>query len=99
MTFHNAPYICGTRRKDKYGEFFCKNSYVHEESGLCSYCHRQQTGKPNFASPTEELEFLRGVVSRLVRSQGRETAYASFDLDYAWEMLEEYVETLDPNEY
>ena len=48
----------------------------------------------NFENDQEELEFLRGVVSRLYFGQGRETPNASYDLDYAWDLIEEYGEEI-----
>jgi hypothetical protein len=42
----------------------------------------------------EERDFLSDMVQRLIRSQGRETFGDSMDLDYAWDMLEEYVKWL-----
>lgn len=45
-----------------------------------------------FHDDEEELEFLRGTVKRLwsASEAGGTTASASYDLDYAWELVEEY---------
>jgi hypothetical protein len=45
-----------------------------------------------FEDEYEELAFLRDLAQRLWHGTqaGRTTAYDSFDLDYAWDMLEEY---------
>lgn len=45
-----------------------------------------------FTDDEEELEFLRGTVKRLwsASEAGRTTANASYDLDYAWDLIEEY---------
>jgi hypothetical protein len=45
-----------------------------------------------FLDDHDELEFLRDLVSRLWHASqaGRTTAYDSYDLDYAWDLIEEY---------
>ena len=45
-----------------------------------------------FEDDYDELQFLRDVVLRLWHSSqaGRVTANDSYDLDYAWDMIEEY---------
>jgi hypothetical protein len=45
-----------------------------------------------FEDDYDELEFFRDLAQRLWQGTqaGRTTAYDSFDLDYAWDLLEEY---------
>jgi hypothetical protein len=45
-----------------------------------------------FQDDDEELEFLRGTVKRLwgASEAGRTTVSSSYDLDYAWDLIEEY---------
>lgn len=39
----------------------------------------------------EELELLRRIVVGLIKSAGRETTGDSYELDYCWDLAEEYV--------
>ncbi len=39
----------------------------------------------------EELQLLRRIVTGLINSAGRETAGDSYELDYCWDLAEEYV--------
>lgn len=90
---------CGNIRRDPDGKkWVCLHTWLNRETNLCQSCTPKNPIV--FATQDDELLFLRNFVSRLIRSQGRETVYQSMDLDYAWDMLEEYVENnLDPNEY
>jgi hypothetical protein len=41
----------------------------------------------------EELELLRRIVVGIMTCQGRESVSDSYELDYCWDLAEEYVES------
>lgn len=47
----------------------------------------------------DELEMLRRIVTGLILCSGRLTSDQSMELDYCWDMAEEYVKERHPEAY